>query len=623
MKIKRVLLKSSLVLFLSFNISCRKFNNENQNIFHLENEFANNDPSWVWTENSPGFSTMERLSSSAPLVKRVQEMINHLDSIARKHNPEQMAKIPRPRAVVLVNDGINAFVSGAIGCVDFPSRLKSISASEFTSGLANIENVLFFPGFGRAYQTKKEKFECYKVEQFDIKEFIAVYNETKGAMAEQECNLELDETGQVLLVDNDRQCGSFENITQWDSIVFYTQSNVVYVYAGLLKYFSEEAVFGVLGHELAHMYRVHSSSFKKFEPYFFKQNDKNELMRPSPTNEYSNIQRSALVSTQLSDRPHFEPNAKVNPNLLTSMFELTLSIGTGFCAQNLKKLESTCKKYSKYSRDQISEWLVRQWNDSNLVPSESYLKFEETFLEFLSLISEDELKLLKEFLTNSLYYNRAFFNFDFSKYISLKDWFLDANIKIVDTIKYKPLVLQRMANVGLGYYTTEEEADEIGLELIARSGLKHKQAVSPWLHFLQLDVFYSGSAESEVAAKVEECVKMFNSQWNSRKVLLDYLNNEHHSHCYRLYNTDREWKAHDFAKFDSVEDRFVFKEHSDWKDLVATVESKDPKSSDNESLEKNPNTAVELSGFLSEKNVGRHACVLSPSFKSASALLLR
>jgi hypothetical protein len=96
----------------------------------------------------------------------------------------------------------------------------------------------------------------------------------------------------------------------------------------------------------------------------------------------------------------------------------------------------------------------------------------------------------------------------------------------------------------LGYYTSEQEADEFGLELAARMGIKPKDAIESFLSLLKIKQ-QAGLASQKVPGELgfEECSKAYRDGFPEFIPLANY-NDPHHSACFRAYNLFREAEAH-------------------------------------------------------------------------------
>lgn len=110
----------------------------------------------------------------------------------------------------------------------------------------------------------------------------------------------------------------------------------------------------------------------------------------------------------------------------------------------------------------------------------------------------------------------------------------------------------------MGFYTIEQEADEVAVELLARVGVSPDRAVHGWLQFMKAMESIRGvpSESSESGeASAEQCEQWLAQDFTEKDasgvvhpvhVTLGSLSDSHHGGCYRLYNLWREVKSHRF-----------------------------------------------------------------------------
>jgi hypothetical protein len=96
----------------------------------------------------------------------------------------------------------------------------------------------------------------------------------------------------------------------------------------------------------------------------------------------------------------------------------------------------------------------------------------------------------------------------------------------------------------LGYYTTEQEADEVATELLADAGLDPRVAVD-----LELDLLKTSEPHGFDEYGYAECATLYRRGWrdtNDRPVFVApaLWGDPHHSSCFRAFNVSRELSAH-------------------------------------------------------------------------------
>jgi hypothetical protein len=137
----------------------------------------------------------------------------------------------------------------------------------------------------------------------------------------------------------------------------------------------------------------------------------------------------------------------------------------------------------------------------------------------------------------------------FTNTASLKDVLLNLSKKTLDTWitsqNDEVFELFKRANEArLGLYTDEQEADEIGLELSSRVGIKPEAVQSGFLKGLEISEKMRGE-RSPIPGVLDfaQCSAAWKEGFKQFVPIGDY-SDIHHSSCYRVYNAVREVKAH-------------------------------------------------------------------------------
>ena len=101
--------------------------------------------------------------------------------------------------------------------------------------------------------------------------------------------------------------------------------------------------------------------------------------------------------------------------------------------------------------------------------------------------------------------------------------------------------------VGMGVYTYEQEADELALEFLTLLGIDPIRATDAWFALFAQSV----ADDSNQSIPIEQCRKLFKNDWlddagQTVTVPIGPYDDPHHSWCFRVFNTTREIKAHDY-----------------------------------------------------------------------------
>lgn len=100
----------------------------------------------------------------------------------------------------------------------------------------------------------------------------------------------------------------------------------------------------------------------------------------------------------------------------------------------------------------------------------------------------------------------------------------------------------------LGFYTTEQEADELGLELLAAIGLSPDLIAQKQLHAMQ-----NAPPPDSTGTPYAECVRLRAAGWKDEaghpvSVPVGRPSDVHHDNCFRVFNADREQSIHHYVR---------------------------------------------------------------------------
>ncbi len=582
-----------ILVIAGFFVSCRHNfapKQESQNK-HLAGEISGNIPEFSWYAMTDA-ELMKQIAieskgqykyfpfNSLP-TSTVQLMVDEIDSYARQITPTNMAKVPKPRAVVFLNDEIQAYAPSYPVCI--PQQFRPINASfNVLSGDESPINVLYFndnsvviPESYTAADFAAGAVNCMRFDvapsNWDLEAFISHYNQSYTSV-KLGCHLSKE---QQMLVAPRRvwpenlsplmePCGG--SVSSGTYIRFRAQVNTIFVHSGLLQNMSKIAVYGILAHELSHYYRAHVRAFGGFRDYFYLQSPANDLQKPQPTTLYPDIQKALL---EASEYIYIEPThgTQLNENLWS------------FVRNQLPKniLAKLCSPTSRYDFDchtqrgrilRLVDDLLQtnfDWDTLNFTfPPEAvrkkYTALEELTLETLSKIiltpiNENDKNYIDSLVPELL---KKFFD-PVRNFSDLNAWLIAANDNLknrLPSLMNKPFV--DAAKLGLGLYTIEEEADALALEIWAQMGRSKEEAALPWIEILTLRQQHQADFQDSRTNTMKECLDMRKNYWRdevsglSSPVLLATLKDPHHGECFRLYNSDRQWDAHQYGEAKSL-----------------------------------------------------------------------
>ena len=124
-------------------------------------------------------------------------------------------------------------------------------------------------------------------------------------------------------------------------------------------------------------------------------------------------------------------------------------------------------------------------------------------------------------------------------------------------------MLGKLREGGMGLYTTEQEADDIALEIATKLGLTPGEVLGSWLRFMEASEAM-GTKFDDTTGNLPpaKCKALLEAQFREAgadgasvpvMMTLGNLVDPHHGSCYRVFNTWREANAHRFAAVGTFE----------------------------------------------------------------------
>lgn len=320
---------------------------------------------------------------------------------------------------------------------------------------------------------------------------------------------------------------------------FSVQAPLVKLSTGILKMMDEKTLVVTLAHELAHYFRGHSAMLSEFKPYFFELTPENELRKPTPSDRYPQLSKALLDLTDTIAQPTMK-GARYNPRLAPIMFKSLDAVMRGACRAPAPCAAPFAALSKMMGTEQFELEVKSKIGGPVLSPTgrDLYLKFEKQFLEVGKKLGKVNPAPLKSEIDDEGL--GALFDFSQTS-VDLISWLDAAHKKTEATLAKGRTLYEEAARKNLGYYSMEEEADEIAAEITARVGLSENDVTEAWVSMFKF------VGEDPWGNSNESCRALQKNGWKVPQgsgVLLGQLADEHHSACYRAYNTHREWQAH-------------------------------------------------------------------------------
>lgn len=504
-----------------------------------------------------------------PAQVRAQAWMDALDAALRRTHPALLDGVPKPEAMVLVNDEVNGYSFSVPVCFDVPVDLGPAAG-----GTGTIPTIDFPQNEGQPREP--EGFACVRADQSVLRALVDTY-QAQLRHDGSECELSLDTQG----VHLSGACARVPNASAARGLRLRAVSTRLLFTSALFRAFTEEDFVAALAHELAHFYRAHSVAAPAQAAYFYQHDPRDVSMRPARTTDVALV-RTGEELRRFGAIPYYFPvpgqslhrtaiaYALLNPARSGSELARTAPTSCG----RIEACLAPCTAFRTLWEDaEARKAVVQDPGAMTQRQREKYLAVEQGFLacaEQLKLEGRGqpaslESDILEQVMPPALVQEAR------QRIRNARPRTLRAGLEIygqvVQESEVRYLELAREAEArGLGYYTGEQEADDLSLEILAEVGVPATAATDMMLKALK-----------EYAAPLDP------AQWNYEQCRTAHANGWpavppvgdwsafHHSTCYRVYNLAREARAHRYQPDPAK--RPAFRES--WEDIQRSFADRD------------------------------------------------
>lgn len=475
---------------------------------------------------------------------RIQAWIDRYDAIVREMVAANGRALvaPRPQARVLVAPSVNANVRAVPVCIAVapspvsptPARVEMLSVMLRPRSVFNT-NLLF-------------KGNCAKARNFSPESGLGWFNGL-GGLEVRPGEAAIEIIGQ----------SPDPVVARAEKVAINATAPFVTVNAGLVTSLSEKATAAVIAHELAHYYRSHLGVSVADRYDFFFDRDAPVASRPTPVADqkqyWQDYARFKFPRFTIEGQ-HYHPRVAAS---LVRWFSKMPVGGAHVCAP-------AKKAFTEIDASIRTELL--DGSDRELSPQAraAYLGFEPKMKACIDALeigdgaasagtidagSAVPRASLLEWTDDAL--EGAAVAADVAAARTGKDLVaaLEAAGKKLDA--EAPAFLKRLADNHVGYYTVEQEADDLALELGTRIGLKPTEVMNGFVELMAATEVEAGKKEFAAkhgmsAAQCKDLVaRKFRSASGEVHVPFGKLEDPHHAWCYRLFNLQREMSAHAYT----------------------------------------------------------------------------
>ncbi len=499
---------------------------------------------------APPFRVGEPLGGDEPVTQRLQAWADRIHAEVSKDVKRKTGKAlvaPKPIIVVVPAKEANAWVSGVPACITGRADLSALgpARADKTAALAFVEHDRVKEAF-RMFGGPPP--ECATPDTWTDPDAVVDFFNTLGSR----CKLTKD--GDAVRVTGegcDLQNASATAPTVASRLTIYAASPYVHFTTAMIALAdNEEAIAGVVAHELGHYYRAHAIGELVMGKYnhWYEQRAVPDTKLPDAAPD-----NAALESRFREAIPY--PMPRVEGQTLgyritgLAIDELPAALAdAGLCAE---------------ARDKLGEW---RWDFGlgaffvKKTTQEAYLEYERALLACAETVRITDGPapgaLSREKLDDAFSRGAGDLATPTVGGATLAEALRAINARALAAGAKADAFLAEVQSRRLGRYTVEQEADDFSVEYIARSGVTPIVRVDSYLGLVKArasedpERFAANNGGMDAAA----CESLYRAGWRAPGsnelvvVPLGNLNEPHHGDCYRLFNMTQEIQAHRLRK---------------------------------------------------------------------------
>jgi hypothetical protein len=534
---------------------------------------------WMWSEVSDsnyhsvitplvGLDNTRYLNSTHELTAWVQGWVDRIDGKIRSEHPQQMANTPKPIAKVIKNGSANAFVAPVPVCYDVKVKIKG-----GTPNAANTADAVYLDAKAGEFSSWPAQYKCVGGEDdlAEVKSFVSTFNAASTG-----CKFSVSTAG---VLEGNNECVRADDLGDTvaaKQVVLLQTANYVTVHTGIFPLMSEEALIGVIAHELGHYYRAHVTGAASDFDFFYTLGRNNVTVRPVPEADKKEMGDKAVAASTLlnaTDTYTAITGQKIRPELFMAVGSVVSAVA------DLTGAPAACKTANELidSDDFVKAMGTYPFAEANADMTDSYQDFEtkvEACLKALKMSSGDTLTGTgigyRKFLShiespvwptwlgrisdsgrryvakmNGLALSRAGQTAPNGQTLADVTAALSKKMKSQDDAGEQALKVAHSSQ--LGQYTSEQEADEVAAEWVNDIGIAPTHMVDA---MRRLGKGSTTSLRGFILGE-SDCEDLWKRDWMDANgsyffVPIGDYSEVHHSTCYRMFNLDREIAAHDY-----------------------------------------------------------------------------
>lgn len=578
-----------ILCFFSALFSC-KSRDENSESKHSVNEPIRSKGPWQWQEVSKEeyrsivskadgannklliFPDPKDTTGATDVAARMQYWVNRFDANLRDRYPDHMREVPTPKTVLVRDPSLNAYVSSIPICIAMELRINP-EVNEIPENQVNYVS-LSTDGF---IDSADQAPTCLRrsVPPEFVEQLVAWFNSNRP-----DCRIRRDEKSPVAapIYTLDKLCPvapQLEEVSRTHGVVLTTTANWIAVNTGLVSSLPrEEYILQTIAHELSHYYRSHMTIFENEYDFFYSLEGDHPTHRPKADPSLKVFGRTVFQNSRLINLPEVK-----NQRFHSALFQPISELVRNHCHLSVSNCSRECLVLVQfYGDERFDKWFgdFPEGEPLKRTGKAQYHTFEQKFAACGKTIKVGSSLVEADVSTRRL--NGALRRAKIDQL--LKDTpaatTLDATMDVLtDALRSARAsaddVIRSAYAQKLGYYTSEQEADDLGLEQSVALGLNPETAIESDIFFYKLDEATPESVDETerpdsddpilAGTSMADCEAYYRRtpRWSKgdgtffMPSIADYYD-DHHSPCFRIYNVDRESVAHNYPRSQSLPD---------------------------------------------------------------------
>jgi hypothetical protein len=540
-------------LLLTLASSCRSIPSSNSTLDHDLGRYLNESSPYQWVHLSEEqFAQNEEwdpndlLPATHPARKRLQFWLDQIDQLLRRRDPQAMAQVPKPKAIIGIWPGFSAYVSYAATCLSSPARLEGEGPPRLVESLEFDRPKGFFrqqkPGFCLKGQL------TIKQEDDFLRWALSPYPE---------CTFQR-QGSELVFPSGCRSLFRIPTAARIDSIAINSTHPFISVYNQVIETLTEEEMLFTLAHEAAHYYMGHAVTPGKLYGQFYKIGPRNSGQKPATDANLialgQEVESAAGIVAEFTEQ-HPVPGQTYHSLLFRIARQLTPDLRNGCQGSECR---TPCQKLGFHldtTRPTLEDFPGKP---ITATARTAYTQFET----LLQSCIQDSRSQSDPTLAQSFRYALALHTPALARRVESDIKGLSFSELWTHLQKALPSLQQQARSKmeqsyrqaqsqNLGQYTIEQEADELAIEWLHDLGVAPQIGIVTAFKLLQLQETASPLPTSSGAWGSRACREAYQRGWKDGSgqplyVPVGDYHDIHHSSCFRAFNLAREIEVHAF-----------------------------------------------------------------------------